>query len=207
MCRKRSVTYRVYVGNIFHVEKEDLRDAFSKFGPLRDVWVARNPRGFGFVTFEESADADKAIDEANGMDIRGEKVTVELARNNVCHVVPFPFICRENVAAAAIALALAPEEDAATPEAMIVVVAAILAPTPETEEAVAITLAPTLALAPEVVTILAATVLALPRTITLLLAVSSLVSSPVRTLVRNPARNPASTPTPTTVIVTVPTLM
>ena len=77
------VTYRVYVGNAARLEKEDLRDSFVQFGDIRDVWIARNPPGFGFVTFYKEEDAEKAIREGNGMEIRGDRVTVELARSTV----------------------------------------------------------------------------------------------------------------------------
>ena len=79
----RGVTRRVYVGNAARLEKEDLRDSFVQFGDIRDVWIARNPPGFGFVTFYKAEDAEKAIREGNGMEIRGDRVTVELARSTV----------------------------------------------------------------------------------------------------------------------------
>ena len=69
------------VGNAARLEKEDLRDSFVQFGDIRDVWIARNPPGFGFVTFYKEEDAEKAIREGNGMEIRGDRVTVELARS------------------------------------------------------------------------------------------------------------------------------
>lgn len=77
------VTHRVYIGNAARLEKEDLRDSFVQFGDIRDVWIARNPPGFGFVTFYKAEDAEKAIREGNGMEIRGDRVTVELARSTV----------------------------------------------------------------------------------------------------------------------------
>ena len=77
------VTHRVYIGNAARREKEDLRDSFVQFGDIRDVWIARNPPGFGFVTFYKAEDAEKAIREGNGMEIRGDRVTVELARSTV----------------------------------------------------------------------------------------------------------------------------
>ena len=45
--------------------KEEIEDAFSYYGPLRSVWVARNPPGFAFVEFEDNRDADDAV---RGMD-------------------------------------------------------------------------------------------------------------------------------------------
>ena len=31
----------------------DLEDAFTKFGPVKNVWVARRPPGFAFVEMED----------------------------------------------------------------------------------------------------------------------------------------------------------
>ena len=74
---------RVYIGDAARLEKEDLRDSFAQFGEIRDVWIARNPPGFGFVTFYRPEDAEKAIRDGNGMEIRGDRVSVEMARSNV----------------------------------------------------------------------------------------------------------------------------
>ena len=30
-----------------------IEDAFAKYGPVRDVWVARKPPGFAFVEMED----------------------------------------------------------------------------------------------------------------------------------------------------------
>lgn len=46
--------------------KSDVEGAFSKFGPLKNVWVARNPPGFAFVEFEDSRDAEDACRSLDG---------------------------------------------------------------------------------------------------------------------------------------------
>ena len=46
--------------------KADLEDAFTCYGPLRNVWVARNPPGFAFVEFEDARDAEDAIRGLDG---------------------------------------------------------------------------------------------------------------------------------------------
>ena len=57
---------KVYVGDLgYGAAKQELEDAFSKYGPLRNVWVARNPPGFAFVEFEDPRDAEDAV---KGMD-------------------------------------------------------------------------------------------------------------------------------------------
>ena len=44
---------RLYVKG--SVTEEDLREAFSKHGEIDNIWVARNPPGFAFVTFVDDS--------------------------------------------------------------------------------------------------------------------------------------------------------
>ena len=46
--------------------KTELERAFGYYGPLRSVWVARNPPGFAFVEFEDPRDAADAVRELDG---------------------------------------------------------------------------------------------------------------------------------------------
>jgi RNA recognition motif-containing protein len=46
--------------------KEDLESAFGYYGPLRSVWVARNPPGFAFIDFEDIRDAEDAVRNLDG---------------------------------------------------------------------------------------------------------------------------------------------
>lgn len=58
---------KVYVGNLQdNCLKSDVEGAFAKFGPLKNVWVARNPPGFAFVEFEDSRDAEDACRALDG---------------------------------------------------------------------------------------------------------------------------------------------
>ena len=59
----------------------DLEEAFGKFGRVAKVWVARQPSGFGFVEFEEERDADDAIKEMDGKEIKGHGLKVEMSRS------------------------------------------------------------------------------------------------------------------------------
>lgn len=53
---------KVYVGDLGNnASKQELEDAFGYYGPLRNVWVARNPPGFAFVEFEDARDAEDAV--------------------------------------------------------------------------------------------------------------------------------------------------
>ena len=52
------------VGN--NASKGELEDAFSYYGRLRSVWVARNPPGFAFIEFEDPRDAEDAVRGLDG---------------------------------------------------------------------------------------------------------------------------------------------
>lgn len=53
---------KLYVGDLGNnASKQELEDAFGYYGPLRNVWVARNPPGFAFVEFEDPRDAEDAV--------------------------------------------------------------------------------------------------------------------------------------------------
>lgn len=58
---------KVYVGDLpKDATERELEEAFSYYGKLRNVWVARNPPGFAFVEFEDARDADDAVRELDG---------------------------------------------------------------------------------------------------------------------------------------------
>ncbi|XP_019627633.1 PREDICTED: serine/arginine-rich splicing factor 3-like isoform X2 [Branchiostoma belcheri] len=71
---------KVYVGDLGQSgTKHELERAFSAFGPLRNVWVARNPPGFAFVEFDDPRDAKDAVDALDGRYLCGRRVRVELS--------------------------------------------------------------------------------------------------------------------------------
>ncbi|XP_030414140.1 serine/arginine-rich splicing factor 7 isoform X2 [Gopherus evgoodei] len=71
---------KVYVGNLgTGAGKGELERAFSYYGPLRTVWIARNPPGFAFVEFEDPRDAEDAVRGLDGKVICGSRVRVELS--------------------------------------------------------------------------------------------------------------------------------
>eukprot|EP00933_Yihiella_yeosuensis_P039106 TRINITY_DN3305_c0_g1_i1.p1 TRINITY_DN3305_c0_g1~~TRINITY_DN3305_c0_g1_i1.p1 ORF type:complete len:156 (-),score=35.20 TRINITY_DN3305_c0_g1_i1:366-833(-) len=74
---------RLYVGNLPKdraVERNELEDGFDKFGRVVDVWVARQPPGFAFVTMESEADAEDAVKEMDGAKLCGERIRVEVSK-------------------------------------------------------------------------------------------------------------------------------
>uniref|UniRef100_A0A672NFK3 Serine and arginine rich splicing factor 7b n=1 Tax=Sinocyclocheilus grahami TaxID=75366 RepID=A0A672NFK3_SINGR len=71
---------KVYVGNLgTGAGKGELERAFGCYGPLRTVWIARNPPGFAFVEFEDPRDAEDAVRGLDAKVICGSRVRVELS--------------------------------------------------------------------------------------------------------------------------------
>ena len=77
---------RIYVGNLpWSVTKERFEELFSPFGEIEEALVVANKytgrsRGFGFVTYKNDADADKAMEEMNEKEVEGRRLVVKLAR-------------------------------------------------------------------------------------------------------------------------------
>ncbi|CAG0878872.1 unnamed protein product [Darwinula stevensoni] len=71
---------KVYIGDLSSgATKEEIEDSFGYYGPLRNVWVARNPPGFAFVEFEDARDAEDAVRALDGKRIAGRRVRVEIS--------------------------------------------------------------------------------------------------------------------------------
>uniref|UniRef100_A0A3Q2U5J8 Serine and arginine rich splicing factor 7a n=1 Tax=Fundulus heteroclitus TaxID=8078 RepID=A0A3Q2U5J8_FUNHE len=76
----RATDCKVYVGDLGNgAAKGELERAFSYYGPLRTVWVARNPPGFAFVEFEDPRDAEDAVKGMDGKILCGSRVRVEMS--------------------------------------------------------------------------------------------------------------------------------
>lgn len=72
---------RIFIGGLPEdASRTELEREFEYFGRLRDVWVARNPPGFGFIVFEDARDADDAVREMDGKRVCGTRIRVEYAR-------------------------------------------------------------------------------------------------------------------------------
>jgi len=76
----------IYIGNLSHeVTEEDLRQAFEGFGQVETVKIIKDrysgeSRGFGFVEMPAKGEAESAINDLNGKDLKGQALNVSEAR-------------------------------------------------------------------------------------------------------------------------------
>jgi RNA recognition motif-containing protein len=77
---------KVYVGNLpWSVDFNKLKEMFATYGDIEEATVISDKysgrsKGFGFVTFVNDAEADKAIAEMNEKEIEGRPLKVNEAK-------------------------------------------------------------------------------------------------------------------------------
>ena len=77
---------KLYIGNLpYSVNDDKLREMFAQFGNIASATVimdreTNRSKGFGFVEFENDADADKAQKDMDGKEIEGRTLKVNEAR-------------------------------------------------------------------------------------------------------------------------------
>ncbi|MCH7732444.1 MAG: RNA-binding protein [Candidatus Marinimicrobia bacterium] len=76
----------IYVGNLsIETTEDDLREAFEKFGNVESATIIKDrysgeSRGFGFVEMPTKAEAQSAITELNGKELKDRALNVNEAR-------------------------------------------------------------------------------------------------------------------------------
>lgn len=84
---KPRIFTNVYIKNLKDMNEEKLVTLFSKFGKITSCAVMKNPdgtaKGFGFVAFEESRSAERAVTELHEQEINGSKMYVGRAQKKV----------------------------------------------------------------------------------------------------------------------------
>jgi RNA recognition motif-containing protein len=76
----------LFVGSLaYATTDDDLKAFFEQIGEVERATVAKDrdtnrSRGFGFVTFVDEANNQKAIDALNGKELDGRAITVSVAR-------------------------------------------------------------------------------------------------------------------------------
>ena len=77
---------KLFVGNIdWSVTDDELKELFAKHGEIEEAVIIKDKfsnrsKGFGFVTFANDEDADKATSELNDFEHKGRKLVVNEAR-------------------------------------------------------------------------------------------------------------------------------
>ena len=76
----------IYIGNLhYNVNEEDLKEIFKEYGEVMSVIIITDKytgrsKGFGFIEMLNDGEANKAIDNLNGTEIRGRIIKVNQAK-------------------------------------------------------------------------------------------------------------------------------
>ncbi|MDG1853130.1 MAG: RNA-binding protein [Verrucomicrobiales bacterium] len=76
----------IYVGNLpFNLDEQTVIDAFSEYGSVARFKMITDretgrPRGFGFITMDDDAQAEAAINGMEGQEIGGRALRVNAAQ-------------------------------------------------------------------------------------------------------------------------------
>ncbi len=77
---------KLFVGNIsWDASDDDLKQLFAEFGEVEEAIIIKDKfsgrsKGFGFVTFVNEEDADKAIEALHEKDFMGRNIVVNEAK-------------------------------------------------------------------------------------------------------------------------------
>ena len=73
--------YRLHVADLdVGANKKDLEKVFGKYGPLKEIWMARSVPCFAFVVYRYKDDAEDAARKCDGIEVCGRRVRVTVAR-------------------------------------------------------------------------------------------------------------------------------
>jgi splicing factor, arginine/serine-rich 7 len=73
--------FRIHIADLAEsVQQTDIEKAFSKFGEIKEVWMARNPPCFAFVVFLNKDDAAEAVKQMDDKILGGTHIRVTHAR-------------------------------------------------------------------------------------------------------------------------------
>ncbi|KAL1237827.1 Serine/arginine-rich splicing factor [Trichinella pseudospiralis] len=88
MSRYGQPNVSLYIRNVpYEARDDELRAMFSKYGPVRDVYIpldyyTRRPRGFAYIEFEELKDAEDALYALDRVRYHGSDLEVEFAKGD-----------------------------------------------------------------------------------------------------------------------------
>lgn len=80
----RNSNTKIFIGGIREtVGNDQLQKEFEHCGQINKVWIARSPfsKGYAFIEFAESSDANRAVREMNGKELFGSKrILVQISK-------------------------------------------------------------------------------------------------------------------------------
>merc|ERR1711972_983569 len=72
---------RLHVGDINEdCRKRDLEKIFSKYGPLREIWLASYAPFYAFINYESRGDMEYAAKRTDGERVAGRRIRVSIAK-------------------------------------------------------------------------------------------------------------------------------
>ncbi|WOL14859.1 eukaryotic translation initiation factor 3 subunit G-like isoform X2 [Canna indica] len=86
-CFHREFSVEIFVSRLsYYTTDEEFEKNFSRFGNVKEARLIKDPRtnrpkGFGFVTYESEAEAEKAIKLMDGRIYGGRLIFVEYAKS------------------------------------------------------------------------------------------------------------------------------
>jgi len=73
--------YRLHVADLdSQATKRDLEKLFGKYGPLKEIWMARSVPCFAFCVYRYREDAEEAQRKSDGSEVCGRRIRVTIAR-------------------------------------------------------------------------------------------------------------------------------
>jgi RNA recognition motif-containing protein len=76
----------IYVGNIpFNLREEELQNVFAQYGEVTSVKIIKDKftgksKGFAFVEMANNSEGATAVEQANGMEVKGRQLKVNEAK-------------------------------------------------------------------------------------------------------------------------------
>ncbi|WP_259430881.1 RNA-binding protein [Coxiella burnetii] len=79
---------KIYVGSLsYDVTADELQSFFGQYGEIEEAKLIMDretgrSKGFAFITYGTQDAAQEAVSKANGIDLQGRKIRVNIAREN-----------------------------------------------------------------------------------------------------------------------------
>ncbi|MBE2246027.1 MAG: RNA-binding protein [Candidatus Competibacteraceae bacterium] len=76
----------IYVGNVpFNLREEELQHVFAQYGEVSSVKIIKDKftgksKGFAFVEMSSSEDGNNAVQQVNGLEVKGRQLRVNEAK-------------------------------------------------------------------------------------------------------------------------------